>query len=136
MAALITLVVGAGLGVLAFFISHYVEASSYPRARPLEEQGPIHVLDQIALTQASLISGCGEERLPRLHSGLTPDLLDYARLLKRQHPGWYLPDEVTPKDWRSAQIFARVVHTLVDFIGVEPERVRRGSRIDPDLLYS
>ena len=71
--------------------------------------------------------------MPAWSRGADLSLLEHARRLKRMHPDWHLPEEITDQEWRKALIFVRVVDTLVDALSVEPESLRRDSRLVQDL---
>jgi hypothetical protein len=104
-----------------------------PNAQPLEDQGPIHVLDKVAFEEiGDSVSGPLTD-LPAWNRGATLNVVQRAYRLKQLHPDWYLPEQVTDQDWRQSLVFVRVVLTLSDTLSLEPEIVRRGSRLVEDL---
>jgi hypothetical protein len=114
------------VGVIAFTVcvAKSLDLKDFaPDARPLDEQGPIHSRGYSPFAL----------RVPGSQRDVFSDLVKRARALKEQHPNWYLPDQITERDWQQSLIFVRVVYTLVDALSVEPESIRRGSRLVQDL---
>ena len=134
MEVLVVLIVAVGLAALAVFVIRNIEPITYPPPPlPLDEQGPIHVLDQVALERTGGFSNRPLDSLPDWTRGVSSMVVQRAYELKRLHPDWYLPQEITEQEWRKAIIFVRLVDVMVDILSVEPESVRRDSRLVQDL---